>query len=164
MQFDKLDILRAILLTVALTLFVSCNPTKWPGFKERAEREQQRITKETQEAINSSPELQELDRLCRKQIPLPADFALVKMHHDSRKKSFVGFGYHSITPYQNLKTLYKTYFTQQKWRQTAETDAGWGNSYIEFTNETHTVKIYHFGPGPGVNYSFHCARNLTGKP
>ena len=63
-MLDPTGLTRPILaVVVALLFFVGCNPSKLPGFKQVAEHEQQRITKETQDAINGSPERQELDRL-----------------------------------------------------------------------------------------------------
>lgn len=145
-------------LTATILLFVACSPIKIPVLRERAKKEQERITKETQEAIKSSQKLQELDRLCTKDIPLPPDFVLVKLHRDYKDETFLGYGYHSDVSYQQVKTLYRDYFLQRGWQLAGEKDRTWGYPYIEFINATYRIKIYDFGPGDGVNYSFHCEK------
>jgi hypothetical protein len=148
-----------VLSFVLLAVFCAgCHPANLPGFRQIALSEQERITRQTEEAITKSPKLQELSHLCTKEIPLPADFKLIKLHRDVHAETFLGYGYHSDLNYEQIKTLYREHFLNRGWRLTEEKDRGWGDPFIEFRNENYRVKIYNFGPGTGVNYSFHCEK------
>jgi hypothetical protein len=145
-------------LCLIALLCAGCSPMKFPGLKQWAQSEQERITKETQKAINTSPTFQELDRLCTKEIPLPADFQLVKLDRSKHSETFLDYGYHSDTKNESIKAMYREYFLGRGWRLAGEKVRGWGDAYIEFTNENYRVKIYYFGPGTGVNYSVLCEK------
>lgn len=57
------------------------------------------------------------------------------MYRGYQDEMFLGYGYHSDTDYQQIKTLYREYFIGRGWRQTAEREGGWGYPYIEFMSE-----------------------------
>lgn len=151
--------MRPVALSFVLlaVFYAGCHPANIPGFREVALHEQERITRETEEAITKSPALQEINQLCTKEIPLPAGFKLIKLHRD-RAETFLGYGYHSDLNYGEIKTIYREHFLSRGWRLTEEKDRGWGEPFIEFRNEKYKVKIYNFGPGTGINYSFHCEK------
>src|SRR6266436_5095862 len=96
-------------LAIAAGGLAGCSPSRLPGFSRLAKQEEERETKETEEAIKKSPELQELDHLCTKEIPRPDDFALVKKFNGSQSVIFVGYGYSSQSKYEEVKTFYMKY-------------------------------------------------------
>jgi hypothetical protein len=144
-------------MSIALC-FTACNPRDLPGFKQEAKRQEQRITRETEDAIKKSPALQELDRLCTQEIPRPAGFVPGYKYRDFNEQKFLGYGYHSSLDYQSVKSFYMNYFTQHGWQLTNEKDSGWGQPQIEFRKDGYRVTIYDMGGGEGDNYTVSCGR------
>ena len=145
-------------LTVSLC-FSGCTPRDLPGFKQLSQREEDRITRETDEAIKKSAELQELDRLCTQQIPRPDGFVLVRKYRDFHENRFLGYGYHSTQPYPAVKEYYQRYFGEQGWQSTNEQKGGaWGDPKIEFRNDKYRVIIYDVGTSPRFRYVLDCGR------
>src|SRR5205814_4525922 len=93
-------IARLALLVVAFTLIGACNPREMPGFKQIAQREDARITRETDEAINKSPALQQLNQLCTHDIPLPPGFVLADKSRDFNEEKFLSYGYRASIDYE----------------------------------------------------------------
>lgn len=153
-------------LTAAALSLAGCpNPRDLPGVKERIKREGEKSTRETEEAIQQSPVLQELNRLCTKEIPLPDGFHLVVKSRSINTGPFLSYGYYSEADYQRVKAFYIDYFTRNGWRITNQKDEGWGSDLIEFSKDSHKVEFYHGGMDKEVNYSLVCWK-LTdlGKP
>ena len=84
-----------LILIVVITCLTSCSPRQLPGLKQQAKAQEERITRETAEAIRKSPKLQELDRLCTAEVPRPEGFVLVKRSRDFNDESFLSYGYDS---------------------------------------------------------------------
>jgi hypothetical protein len=95
------------ILTVVLVIlgFTGCEPRQLPGFKQEAKRQDERITRETEEAIKKSPALQELDHLCTVEIPRPESFVIVNKSRDVHDGKFLSYGYHSQLDYQSVKSF-----------------------------------------------------------
>ena len=155
-----LTILR-ILTWVLLAAFASmtaCNPRQLPGFKQEAKQQQEKITRQTEEAILKSPALQELDRFCTKEIPRPKDFILVERDWDHHNETFLGYGYRSESDFNTVKKFYLDYFAEQRWQVTGQKEGGWGPSYVEFRKDGYKVKVYELNGENDVNYSLHCEK------
>jgi hypothetical protein len=150
--------LVTLALAVVILCFTSCDPRQLPGFKQEAKRQDERITRETEEAIKKSPALQELDRLCTTEIVRPEGFVSVKKSRDFHQERFLSYGYHSTLDYQSVKRFFLNYFVQHGWQLTEEKDHGWGPSKIEFRKDTFKVTIYDMGRGEGENYGMVCAK------
>jgi hypothetical protein len=157
----KFVIVRLILVgllmdTVCLT---ACDPRGLPGFKQEAKRQEERITRETEEAIKKSTTLQELHHLCTEQIPRPEGFVLVNKFRGLHGEIFLGYGYHSPLDYQSVRRFYTNYFNQHGWQLTKQKDGGWGPSKIEFRKEGHEVMISESGSqDEGINYFLECVK------
>lgn len=156
-SFRISGLITATLLAAAVCL-TACDPRQLPGFKQVAKREEQRITRETDEAIKKSPVLQELDRLCTEEIPRPDGFVLVNKSRDFHEEKFLSYGYHSTLDYESVKRFYLDYFGKHGWQLTKQKDAGWGPSEIEFRKDGRRVTVYDMGAAQEVNYSLVCAK------
>jgi hypothetical protein len=138
----------AILAFVTLNLlFSGCNPWRLPVLKEEARRQDQRITRETDEAIKKSPKL-----------PRPSGFELVNKDRDYNEETFLSYGYRSALDYQSVKQFYIDYFAQNGWKLTKQKEGGWGPSEIEFRRDSYRVSIYGMGTGQGEKYDIVCAK------
>jgi hypothetical protein len=81
------------LLVVASTLTVACNPREMPGLKQLGRREEARIRRETEEAIKTSPALQQLNEFCTREIPVPDGFVLANKSRSVNEPRFLPYGY-----------------------------------------------------------------------
>ena len=148
-----------VLLAAATFLLAGCvDLRKLPGIKERVKQEDARATRETDEAIKSSPVFQELNRLCTEELPLPDGFNLVTKDRSIHTGPFLEYGYYSEADYQKVKSFYLDYFTRNGWRVADQKDDGWGPKHLEVRRGSHKVKIYHGGMGKEVNYKVHCGK------
>jgi hypothetical protein len=147
-----------MILVTCVVYCTSCDPRGVPGFKQEAKRQDQRITRETEEAIRKSPALQELNRLCTEEIPRPDGFVLVKKSRDFHDEKFLSYGYHSTLDYQSVKRFYVDYFAQHGWKLNREKDDGWGPSEIEFRKDRYQVTISDVVRGKEINYFAVCER------
>lgn len=78
-----------------LVLFTGCHPMSLPILRDEARRQDERITRETDEAIKKSPKLQELNQLCTEKIPKPNGFELMNKDRDYHEETFLSYGYRS---------------------------------------------------------------------
>src|SRR5437879_5888889 len=92
--------LERVLIVAACALLAACNPREMPGFKQLAKREDARITRETDEAINKSPALQQLNQLCTHDVPVPNGFILANKSRDFNEETFLSYGYQASTDYE----------------------------------------------------------------
>jgi hypothetical protein len=165
---DRMKSIAARIALVLMAIAVSsagCNPTGWPGLRQMAKQQDDRETRETEQAIKNSPELQELHQLCTLEIPHPDDFAMMDKSHGRYEKVFIGYGYRSGMKYPQVKQFYLSYFVQHEWALTGDKDGGWGSTYIEFTKGSHRVRVYQLSGREGINYTMICEklRNLPEK-
>lgn len=134
---------------------MGCNPRELPGIRNLVIENEKQTTRQTEEAIKNSHELQELDKMC-KQIPLPLDFKFVwKGGIDDEKISLSSY-YYSETSLGETKNFYNQYFIQNNWHKENE-----DNSYppsVEFRNSTYRVVIHNGGMGSRTNYSIYCEK------
>ena len=152
------SLIKLSLLACGCAFLVQCNPREMPGFKQLAKREDARITRETNEAIKSSPPLQKLERLCTIDVPPPTDFALVKKSRDFNEQKFLIYYYHSETPYNRVKSFYSDSLGQRGWQLTEQKDGGWGPSKIVFRKDEFSVTIYDKEYGNDTNYGVVCSK------
>ena len=153
-----MKIIAILVFSTSIFLFSACNPWHFPLLKEEARKQDERITRETDEAIKKSPKLQELNWLCMENIPKPTDFELLNKHRDFHEETFVGYGYRSKLDYQSVKRFYLDYFAQNGWVLTEDKTDGWGDPKIEFHKDSYRVTIYDMGAGEGKNYSIVCGK------
>jgi hypothetical protein len=140
------------------SLLIACNPREMPGFKQIAKREDARITRETDEAIQNSPGLQELERLCTLDIPSPTDFVLVQKSRDFNEQKFLIYYYRSGMTYERVKTFYSDFLRQHGWQLTEQKDCCWGPSKLVFRRDSFSVTIYDKEYGEDTSYVVECSR------
>jgi hypothetical protein len=148
-----------LVLLVLFTMAVcstGCNPRQLPGFKQEAERQDARVTRETDVAIQKSRAFQELNRLCTEELPRPGSFVLTNKGRSFNGETFLSYDYRSTEDYESVKRFYKTYFAEHGWVLTKEKDGGWGPSSMEFHHEKHRVTIYDMSDEETI-YSVVCA-------
>lgn len=146
-----------VLALVVVTVCVAaCDPRGFPGFKQLAKQQEERITRETEEAIKTSPVLQDLDRLCTQEIPRPEGFVPINKYKDLHGERFLGYGYQSKADFSSVKSFYVSYFAQHGWNLTKQNDAKWGPSSVVFRNQKYQVKVYDAGQDGEINYFLHC--------
>lgn len=146
------------MIVASSALLTGCDPRRLPGFREEAKRQQERITRETEAAIEKSPRLQELNHLCTEQIPRPTDFVSVNKYMSLQEERFLGYGYRSPSDYESVKTFYVRSFAERGWQLTRQKDDGWGPREIEFRKNGFQVTIEDVVRGFEINYFVHCAR------
>ena len=156
-EFPSLSLISVGFMMAAIC-FTACNPRELPGFRQEAKRQEERITRETEEAIKKSSALQELNHLCTEEIPRPEGFVSVNKSRDFNEERFLSYGYHSPLDYESVKRFYLDYFAQRGWQLTKQKDGGWGPSEIEFRKDSYRVTIYDMGAGEGENYGLVCAK------
>src|SRR4030095_11640767 len=100
---------HSALLVVASTLTVPSNPREMPGLKQLGRREEARITRETEEAIKTSPSLQQLNELCTREIPVPDGFVLANKSRSVNEPRFLSYGYRASIDYETIKRFYLGY-------------------------------------------------------
>ncbi len=152
--------IRKVLVLAVMALIVctsGCNPREMPGFKQMAKRQEEKTTRETEEAIKKSPALQELDRLCTQEIPRPAGFVPINKYRDLHGERFLGYGYHSPDDYPSVKSFYIKYFSEHGWQLTKQMESSWGQPQIEFRRGPFLARIYDLG-GREIKYSLHCEK------
>lgn len=148
----------SVLALALILLFTGCNPWRLPVLKEVAKRQDERITRETDEALKKSPKLQELNQLCTEKIPRPPGFELVSKDRDYHEETFMTYGYRSKLDYQTVKRFYLDYFAQNGWVLAEDKNDGWGDQKIEVHKDSYRVTIYDMGAGEGRHYSIVCGK------
>jgi hypothetical protein len=154
-----------IILAASILLTGCFNPRNLPVFKRAAEAQERKMVKYTDEAVKVSPVLQELDRLCTKEIPVPAGFRLESRTgtHET-KNPYLSYHYYSKADYKAIKSLYENYFSQKGWRVIENRDGGWGPPWLAvFRKETYKVAVQYGGMGDEVNYSLFCQKIIDGN-
>jgi len=147
-----------ILALIVLVVVSGCIRQN-PLFRKIAEREDAKRIKYTDEAVAKSPELQELDRLCTKQIPLFTGFSPNGRFAGPTTKIELYYFYRSSATYAQVKTFYVNYFSQNGWTLTRQKEDGWGPSEFEFAKQPHKIIISHGGLGD-ADYAISCEKRL----
>jgi len=146
------------LVVVASTLTVACNPREMPGIKQLGRREEARITRETDEAIKTSPVLQQLNELCTRKIPLPDGFVLANKARSVNEPIFLSYGYRASIDYETVKRFYLDYLPKQGWQLTEQKDGGWGPSRLTFHRKDFKVIINDKQYGDDALYFIECVK------
>ncbi|HEV2799788.1 MAG TPA: hypothetical protein VGW12_04780 [Pyrinomonadaceae bacterium] len=156
MRYLSALILLAILATSVLYL-TGCNPRNTPIFRKMAEGQEKRSAEYTEEALKKSPSLQELDRLCTKEIPLFEGFVLLSKSASSHRSTFLSYFYDSGADYRKVKSFYIDYFAKNGWQLTEEKDGGWGQRKVEFRKGNYKIIVSHGGM-ENAEYAFDCEK------
>lgn len=145
---------QTLTLSAMLVVFFTGCVRNNPIFRKLAEREDARRIKWTDEQIAKSPELQELDHLCTKTIPVFAGFEL-KSRFAAPSKKFLTYHYHSSAQFDQVKSFYIDYFSSNGWCLTRQHEHGWGPDQLEFAKQPYRVVLSHGGLGA---YAFDCIK------
>ena len=146
------------LVVIASTLTVACNPREMPGIKQLGRREEARITRETDEAIKTSPAFQQLNELCTREIPVPDGFVLANKSRGVNEPRFLSYGYRASIDYETVKRFYLGYLPSRGWQLKEQKDGGWGPSKLVFRKEGFEVIIYDKEYGDDSIYFVECAK------
>ena len=139
-------------MAVVILNLTSCNPLL-------AKNEEERISRVTQEAIKNSPVLEELDRLCGKEVAHPDDFVFESKSMDTVSRSYLTFHYGSSWDYTKVKNFYKEYFTQNGWLLTYQR-MGLGTRQVEFTKQRYG-KAFDVGQDQQHHYAIQCEKVIA---
>jgi len=150
----------AFLITSALLLSGCFNPRNTPVFRKIGDDWRRNNEKHIEEALKTSPVLQDIERLCTKEIPLPDEFRLVsRTGNDQKKDPHLSYKYYSTADYKRIKVFYEDYFTQNGWHVAENREGGWGPPWhAVFRKDSYLVAVQYGGMGEEVNYSFFCQK------
>lgn len=158
-SLNKPSHLKLGLLLLGAIWSCACDPRTLPGFKEESERQEERITRETEAAIRESPQLRELNQLCIETIPRPSDFVLVNKFRTLNSGPLLGYGYHSAWDYDSVKSFYLTSLPPNRWHVITDRTGGWRPSKIEFRKDSYTVRISESGlSDEHITYFLECSK------
>jgi len=146
---------KTLTLSAMLVVFFTGCVRNNPLFRKLAEREDAKRIKWTDEQIAKSPELQELDHLCTKTIPLFAGFVLKSRFAGPTWKTSITYHYHSSAQFAQVKSFYTEYFSSNGWSLTRQHEHGWGPDELEFAKQPYRIIISHGGLG---DYAFDCIK------
>lgn len=155
MSYRRFIIPLWLAITMTSTFWLTGCIRDTPLFRQWAEHEEQKSAKYTEEALKKSPDLQELDRLCTKEIPTYEGFALSLKRAGSPKSTYLSYFFDSDADYQKVKSFYLDYFARNEWKLTDEYNGGWGPKSAEFRKGNYMVILYHKGMGD-AEYALHC--------
>ncbi|MEZ5428393.1 MAG: hypothetical protein R2747_19140 [Pyrinomonadaceae bacterium] len=141
-------------LAIGLLCFSLMGCKILPGFEELMTQEDKRETRETEKAIKNSPELQELDELCRK-LPQVNEFRLIGKARNFRKPTKLTFFYYSEKDPYSLDRVFRNYFREKGW-ETVEKNTM--NQTSDFRNEYFTVNIQYGGISLDSNIGISCGK------
>ena len=147
--------LAILIILCGGTLLAACNPREFPGVKSLVIENEKRSTKNTEQAIKESVELQDLEGVCR-EVPIPRDFTFVWRATDRNKQSLLSSYYHSDTPYGEARRIWVDYFAANNW-ELKVSDASYPQK-IRANRGTYEVVISHGGMGERTNYAIDCKK------
>ena len=152
--------LLVILAAPALCSSACLNPRNTSVFRKLGEDWERENAKYLEEALKTSPVLQDLERLCTKEIPLPNGFRLISRTGNEKKKNpHLSYHYYLAADYRGIKVLYENYFTQNGWRVAENREGGWGPPWhAVFRKDQYLVAVQYGGMGEEANYSLFCQR------
>lgn len=140
-------------MVVLLTGCVRNNPV----FRKLAEDEDAKRIKWSNEQIAKRPDLQELDSLCTKTIPLFAGFVANSRFAGPTQKTSLTYYYRSSAEYAQVKSFYIDYFSSNGWLLTRQHEEGWGPDGLEFAKQPYRIIISHGGLGD-ADYAIDCIK------
>ena len=150
-KISLIGITAILLLVVCLAGCVRSNPL----FRKLAEKEDAKRIKRTDEDVAKSSELQELDRLCTKEIPLFDGFVPNGRFAGPTWTTSLSYYYRSSAAYARVKAFYVNYFSQNGWTLTRQKENSWGPDELEFAKQPYRLIISHGGLGD-ADYAVGC--------
>jgi hypothetical protein len=150
---------RALSLTLVVLCLTGCNPTKLPGFRTLAEKEDERQQRQAEESIKNDPVFRELDHLCREEVPLFQGFVLVGKHASANERKFLTYFFSSKAEFTVVRDYYKEYFLRNNWQIAEQREGGWGSDVSQFRKGSYRFILYHEGLGD-ADFAFHCEKVL----
>lgn len=149
---------RRVRFLICLTLFSTArNPREAPGIRQLLEASDRQGTEQAKWAIERDPVLKEMDRLCRSEIPLPADFVLTRMGDLDDRTISISYYYGSKVPYAEARILWKDYFSKNGWNQKKEEDT-FPHQELRFFNDTYEITFYYGNLSKRTQYGINCKR------
>ena len=154
--------LWAALLLTDIWLAGCTHPTEWPGIKQVAEKSEADAARYTAEALRTSPGLQELDRLCGREMPLFGGFVLRSKLAGAPRYTSLSYTYTSDADYHRVRSFYLEYFTREGWQVVEDREGGWGPRWVgKFRRGDYKVVIQGGGI-VGADYGVACEK-LSGS-
>jgi hypothetical protein len=149
---------------IILAIFLSGCVRSNPVFRKWAESEDAKRIKQTDDDVAKSFELQELDHLCTKEIPLFAGFVPNGRFAGPTWKTSLSYFYRSPAAYPHVKAFYVNYFSQNGWTLTRQKENTWGPDELEFAKQPYRIIISHGGLGD-ADYALGCDKlSDSGEP
>ena len=150
--------LLAAFLVAAISLNGCAHPTRWPGLKQVAEKSEAEAVRYTAEALKDSPGLQELDRLCGRELPLYEGFVLRSKLAAAPRYTSLGYTYLSDADYRKVRGFYLDYFRREGWQVVEDKEGGWGPRWSgKFRRGNYKVVIVGGGI-VGADYGIDCEK------
>ena len=156
---ERNSVAKRILIVLTLILLLGFNGCvrNNPVFRKLAEHEDAKRIKHTDEEVAKSPELQEIDRLCTKTIPLFGGFIPNGRFAGPTGKTELYYFYRSPAAYAQVKPFYLDYFSKNGWTLTRQKENGWGPDELEFAKQPYRIIISHGGLGD-ADYALSCEK------
>jgi hypothetical protein len=155
MSYRSFIILWRLAIIVTSTIWLAGCVRDTALFRKWAEHEDKKLVVYTEEALKKSPDLQELDRICTKEVPTFEGFVLRVKRASPPKSTYLTYFFDSGADYRKVKSFYLDYFARNGWKLTDEYDGNWGSKSAEFRKGNYRVILYHKGMGD-AEYAFHC--------
>ena len=143
-----------VLVVVCFSALVGCS--RIPFVRDWIIKDEERKTRNTEIAIENSPLLQDLNRVCT-EISKPEGFTLVRKSMGGKIVDFLELGYHSNMEYREAKSFYIGDMSKQGWQFLGENEHVSSQS-MEFQKDGYSAEIGHFYNDDGINYSFICKK------
>ena len=154
---------RTFILATILTVLVTGCIRSNPAFRKLAESEDAKRIKWSDEQIAKSPDLQELDQLCTKTIPLFVGFVPKSRFAGPTGKTSISYYYRSSAEFAQVKSFYSDYFSRNGWMLARQKEDGWGPDELEFAKKPYRIIISHGGLGE-ADYAIDCKRMSLADP
>lgn len=136
-------------------LSLGCNPRNLPIVNDQFQKLDEKIMKETDEAIAKTPELQKLDAICTS-IPKGEQFKLYSKRLAHNYPLTLFYSYSSSEAYDSADRRFKEYFAGMQW---THQEIGSMNPVSEYTKFPYRVTIQFGGMGPNATYGFSCEKS-----
>lgn len=141
-------------ITYLFTIFLIVLTASCSLLEKASIKQDEFLMEQAEKAIQNSPQLQEIDKVC-KDIKLPANSQFIWKGGLDDEVITITYHYFSNTEFREARSIFIDYFKAHQWRLVKETDSIFQT--LEFRNDKYRVNIQHGGMGKRVNYSFNCS-------
>lgn len=141
-------------ITYLFTIFLIVLTASCSLLEKASIKQDEFLMEQAEKAIQNSPQLQEIDKVC-KDIKLPANSQFIWKGGLDDEVITITYHYFSNTEFREARSIFIDYFKANQWRLVKETDSIFQT--LEFRNDKYRVNIQYGGMGKRVNYSFNCS-------